>query len=222
MAANVVAALFAIFTGGFFLLLGWVHLRARPTLLRGRTITLACVLVMLFPLFIRPIYEMLQGFLLGEAYGWTEVMRLGLFVVVVMGSAWYFRGWLLFNVDTRRVGDLIRESCRAIDLPCRAVGSAERRFRLGPDERELRIRREPASRYASLYIRGERGLPWLEDLGGELRRRVSGLRTGRYYSRALIYILIGLLCLGLAVVLLMPERLGLIAPSVPPLEGFLR
>lgn len=223
-ATNVVAALFATLAGALFLLLGWVHLRRRPTLLRGRTITLACVLVFLYPLFIQPIHEVLQGVLLGEAYGWTAVLRLALFVAVTVGVGWYFRGWLLFNVDTGLVGDLIGESCRAIDVACRAVGPAgeSRRFRLGPEGRELRIRRESASRYASFYIRGEKRLPWLADLGGELRRRVSRLRTGRYYSRAVIYLFIGLLCLGLAVILLVPERLGLIAPSVLPLEGFPR
>ncbi len=222
LAPNVVAAVFAVLMGAVFLLFAAVHLRPRPTLVRGRTITLGCVLAILFPLFIEPIHELLRGALLGKAYAWAGVLRLALFVVVTVAVARYFRGWLLFNIDTKVLDDLIRESCQAIGLPCRSTGPQReaRRFRLGQEERELRLRREPGSRFASLYVSPHRGLPWLADFTRELRRRAAGLRTGRYYSRAVIYLLIGLACLGFAVILFSPERLGFVAPSALPPTTF--
>ena len=212
LAPNVVAALFAVVAGVVFLLFAALHLRRRPTLVRGRTITLACLLVILFPLFIQPIHELIKGALLGGTDAWPSVPRLALFVVVTVAVAWYFRGWLLINVDTSVLGDLIRGSCRAIDLACRSTGpqGKEKRFRLGEEERELRVRREPGSRFASLYVRSHKGLPWLKGFAGELGRRSVDLRTGRYYSRAVIFLLIGLVCLGFAVILFLPERLGLV------------
>ena len=230
LAPNVVAALFAVLMGAVFLMFAAVHLRPRPTLVRGRNIALGCVLAILFPLFIEPIHELLRGALVGEAYPstslrvvsvsnqvWASVLRLALFVVVTVGVAWYFRGWLLFNIDTKVLDDLIRDSCRAIDLPCQATGpeGEARRFSLGQEGRELRLRREPGSRFASLALGSHKGLPWITDLTRELRRRTAGLRTGRYYSRAAIYLLIGLVCLGFAVILFAPERLGFVAPSFP-------
>ncbi len=211
---NVVAALVAVVAGIVFLLFSALHLRRRPTLIRGRTISLACVLVILFPLFIQPMHELIKGAILGEAYAWRDVLMLALFVIVTVAVAWYFRGWLLFNVDTSVLGDLVRESCRAVDLACRSAdppfGGKETRFRLGDEDRELRVRREPGSRFASLYVRSHKGLPWLEGLAGELGRRSADLCTGRYYSRAVIFLLIGLACLGFAVILFLPERLGLV------------
>jgi len=212
LAPNVVAALFAVVAGVVFLLFAALHLRRRPTFVHGRTITLACALVVLFPLFIQPIQELIRGALLRETDAWPSVLRLVLFVVVTVGVAWYFRGWLLFNVDTSVLGDLLRESCQAIGLACRSADpkGKGKRFRLGEEERELRIRREPGSRFASLYVRSHRGLPWLEGLAGELGRRSAEVRSGRYYSRAAIFLIIGLTCLGLAVILLLSERLGLV------------
>lgn len=221
LAPNVVAAVFAVLMGAVFLLFAAVHLRPGPTLVRGRNITLGCVLAILFPLFIEPIHELLRGALLGEAYAWGSVLRLAVFVVVTLAVARYFRGWLLFNIDTKVLDDLIRDSCQAIDLPCRATGPEPYgRFRLGQEERELRLRREPGSRFASLYVSPHRGLPWLADFTRELRRRAAGVRTGRYYSRAVIYLLIGLACLGFAVILFSPERLGFVAPSALPPTPF--
>ena len=214
LAPNVVAALCAVVAGVVFLLFAAVHLRRRPTLVRGRTITLACLLVILFPLFIQPIHELIKGALLGETDAWRGASRLALFVVVTVAVAWYFRGWLLFNVATSVLGDLIRGSCQASDLGCRSAdprfGGKEKRFRLGEEELELRVRREPGSRFASLYVRSHKGLPWLKGFAGELGRRSADLRTGRYYSRAVIFLLIGLVCLGFAVILFLPERLGLV------------
>ncbi len=221
LAPNVVAAVFAVLMGAVFLLFAAVHLRPGPTLVRGRNITLGCVLAILFPLFIEPIHELLRGALLGEAYAWGSVLRLAVFVVVTVAVARYFRGWLLFNIDTKVLDDLIRDSCQAIGLPCRAAGPEPYgRFRLGQEERELRLRREPGSRFASLYVSPHRGLPWLADFTRELRRRAAGLRTGRYYSRAVIYLLIGLACLGFAFILFSPERLGFVAPSALPPATF--
>ena len=222
MAPNVVAALFAALAGAVFLFFALVHLRARPTLLRGRTVTLTCVLVILFPLFIQPVQELLKGALLGEPYGRADLLRLALFVVVTMVVSRYFRGWLLFNIDTCLLGALIRETCQAANVPCEAVGEGEERFRLGQEERELRLRREPGSRFASLCIGSDRGLPWLPRFTREMSRRAGQLRTGRYYSRALIYLLIGLLCLFFAAVLFSPEALGLVVFPVPPPTTYYR
>ena len=215
LAPNVVAALFAVAAGLVFLLFAGLHLRRRPTLVRGRTVTLACVLAVLFPLFIQPMHQLIKGAILGETYTWREILTLALFVAVTGVVLWYFRGWLLFNVDTGVLGDVVRDSCRSINLVCRSVDpeGKERRFQLGEENRELRIRREPGSRFASLYLHPLAGLPWLEDFAGEFGRRVADLRTGRYYSRAVIFLLIGLVCLGFAVILLLPERLGLVVPS---------
>jgi hypothetical protein len=259
--SNVVAACFAALAGVIFLVFAAVHFRPRPTLIGGRTVALACVLAVLFPLFLEPIRELLRGLLLGEPYSWGALVRLGLFVVVTVGVAWYFRGWLFFNVDTRALGDLLRESCAALGVPCHEVGEvsdlsgafgpsdsgAGRRFHVGPEERTLSVRLEPGSRYASLRVgpgqgrsaslgprlagqtlpwgdlprlapAGQEGTesPWAENLGRELRRRLSLQHTGRYYSRALIYLLIGLVCLGFALILFVPERLGLLPiPGLP-------
>jgi hypothetical protein len=216
--ANVVAGCFAALAGVVFLLFAAVHLRPRPTLIRGRTVALACVLAVLFPLFLEPIHELLRALLLGEPYTRRALLQLGLFVLVTAGVAWYFRGWLLFNVDTRALAELLRESCAAVGIPCREVGpEAGRQFRLGREERSLYVRPEPESRYASLRVSPHRDVPWAEELSGELRRRLSLQHTGRYYSRALIYLLIGLVCLGLAAILFSPERLGLLPLSgLPP------
>ena len=218
MTSNVLAGCFAALAGVVFLLFAGVHLRPRPTLIRGRTVALACVLAVLFPLFLEPIHELLRALLLGEPYTWSTLLRLGLFVVVTAGVAWYFRGWLLFNVDTRALADLLRESCAALDVPCQeVVAEAGRRFQLGREERSLYVRREPGSRYASLRVSHGRTVPWAEGLSGELCRRLSLQHTGRYYSRAFIYLLIGLVCLGLAAILFLPERLGLLPLSgLPP------
>jgi len=223
-APNVLAALFSALAGAVFLFFALLHLRARPTLIRGRTITLACVLAILFPLFVQPIRELLKGALLGETYAWANLLRLALFVVVTLGLAWYFRGWLLFNVDTSTLGELIQESCRAADVPCRPAGGKEDEtgFRLGEEERELHLRREPGSRYASLLLASDRGLPWLERFTKELRGRVGQRRLGRYYARAIIFLLIGLACLGFAVILFAPERLGFVGVPVPPPTTFYR
>jgi hypothetical protein len=217
----VVAGCFAALAGVVFLLFAGVHLRPRPTLIRARTVALACVLAALFPLFLEPIDELLRALLVGEPYTRWALLQLGLFVLVTAVVAWYFRGWLLFNVDTRALADLLGESCAAVGIPCREVGAGARRgerarrFQVGREERSLYVRPEPGSRYASLRVSGGGTAPWVEKLSGELRRRLSLQHTGRYYSRALIYLLIGLVCWSLAAILFLPERLGLL-----PISGF--
>lgn len=221
VASNVVAACFAALAGLVFFLFALVHLRPRPTLIPGRTVALACVLAILFPLFLEPLRELLRALLLGEPHTWGTLLQLGLFVVVTAGVAWYFRGWLLFNVDTRTLGALLRESCAALGIPCREVGSeAGRRFQLGREGRSLSVRPEPGSRYASLRVSPDRDVPWARDLGRELRRRLALQHTGRYYSRALIYLLIALVSWGFAAILLLPERLGFLPISGLPSAPF--
>ena len=229
MAANRIAALFAVVPGVVFLSLGLIHLRARPTLIRGRTISLSALLVILYPLFILPIYNLLRGALLGEAYTWASVLGLVFFVVVALGFVWYFRGWVLFNIDTKSLAELIRDACRTAQVPLRPEDPARSGkglkplvFRLGEEGRELHLRREPGSRYASLFLTKEHDLPWLHRFATGLRRQAAELRTGRYYSRALIYLVIGLVCLGFAVILFRPELLGLAGESAPLPTTFYR
>jgi len=224
MAANRIAALFAVVPGVVFLSLGLIHLRARPTLIRGRTISLSAVLVILYPLFILPIYNLLRGALLGEAYTWASVLGLVFFVMVALGFAWYFRGWVLFNIDTKSLAELIRDACRTAQVPLRPEDPGEQkdRFHLGEEGRALHLRREPGSRYASLFLTKEHNLPWLHRFATALRQQAAELRTGRYYSRALIYLVIGLVCLGFAVILFRPELLGLAGESAPLPTTFYR
>jgi len=215
-APNVVVAAFAVLAGLVFLAFAGVHLRARPTAVRGRAITLACIVAVVFPLFVYPLGKLLEAFLLDLPYSWTDVGLLAVFVVVASGCAWYFRGWVLLNVRTERLEDLIEHTCKAVDVPCQPTGRDKGPvFRIGTEARDLFIRREPRSRYASVFFCRSSGLPWLGAFAGELRREVTSARTGRFYSRAVLFLIIGLICLGFAVILFAPGRLGLVPSALP-------